>query len=526
MNNGWYLCRSSLTIIADLNTMSIDFFRIALYVASAIIGFLAIYAAIRQKSHLAHYFFFVAFCSVIYILGYASELGARSLVGIRFWLTFEYFGLPFISPLWFLLSWKLWYSHNPRFRMTVLIFIIPAITLFLVATKEYQGFYYRSLSISEVSGHCFVVIEKGPWYWVQSIYQFVLILISVMIQTRAWRRAGGAYATDSFWILLGTLNIVPWELAYQLGLSPYNIDLGSFGLAFSTFFIAVAVFRFGALSSEEVLLYSIFTNIDDGVVVLDRDGRVSEFNNAAQKIFPWLYANSIGKPVTDPRDVALFNIPQNQRIEKSVGLTSSRRYYQGRFTQINEGRSALGRIYLFRDITESKLLMKRLRKLANFDVLTGLYNRRHFMERVEKELVSAWSAKENVALLMVDVDHFKRVNDQFGHAVGDKVLSTVGRVIRRRSEGVGMAGRYGGEEFVVLLRDARRKEALDVAEGIRKGIEGIGIEERMLPIKVTVSIGVSVCEAGESKYNIDELLMSADHFLYQAKSRGRNRIEG
>jgi len=107
-------------------------------------------------------------------------------------------------------------------------------------------------------------------------------------------------------MLLGTLNLVPWIGAYQLGLSPYNIDLGPFGIAVSTFFIAVAVFRFGALGSEEVLLYSIFASIDDGVLVLDRDGRISGFNATAQKIFSWLDANHIGKPVSSTSDAALF----------------------------------------------------------------------------------------------------------------------------------------------------------------------------------------------------------------------------
>jgi diguanylate cyclase (GGDEF)-like protein len=509
----------------EQSDMSIDTLRIILYTASAVIGLLVIYSMIRQKSHLARYFFCVALCSFIYILGYASELGARSLADIRFWLSFEYFGLAFISSFWFLLSWKLWYNHNPRFRMIVFVFVIPTITLFLVATQEYQGYFYRSLSLSAASGHCFVIIEKGPWYWVQNIYQFLLIIISFILQLRSWQRSGGSYSTDSFWILLGTVNLVPWILIYQLGLSPHNIDLGSFGIAFTTLFIAIAVFRFGALSSEEVLLYSIFTSIDDGVLVLDQDNKISEFNTAAQKIFPWLDVSSIGKPISNPSDAALFNLAQNQKIEKMIELSGAKRYYQGKFTQIYEGRSELGRIYLFRDMTESKLLMKRLRRYANFDVLTGLYNRRHFMERAEKALCQGQKAQKDMAMLMIDVDHFKNVNDRFGHIVGDKVLSAVGRVIKIRSKKFGIAGRYGGEEFVVLLQHAQREEAMEVAEGIRKSIEGIAIEKRMIPVKVTVSIGVSICKAGESTYNIDELLRVADSSLYQAKNRGRNRIE-
>ncbi|HBK58365.1 MAG TPA: hypothetical protein DDZ37_03225 [Spirochaetaceae bacterium] len=505
--------------------MSIDTLRTILYAESAVVGLLVIYSAIRQKGQLAQYFFFVVLCTFFYVFGYASELGADSLADVRFWLTFEYFGLSFISSFWFLLSWKLWHHRVPRFRMKVLLFVVPAVTLFLVASQEYQSLYYKSLNLIEVDGHYLVILDKGPWYWVYTGYQLLLIALSFFLQFRAWLRQGRSYLTDSFWMLLGTLNLVPWIGAYQLGLSPYNIDLGPFGIAVSTFFIAIAVFRFGALGSEEVLLYSIFASIDDGVLVLDRDGRISGFNAAAQKIFLWLDTNFIGKPVSSTSDAALFGSAKNQNIEKVVELSNSRRYYEGKVTQIYEGRLQLGKIYIFRDITQSRLLMRRLRKLANFDVLTGLYNRRRFMEQAEKELARAQRRQTAISMLMIDVDHFKTVNDQFGHVIGDRVLSAVGRVIKRRGRGFGFAGRYGGEEFVVFLRNTQNQQAKEIAEGIRQGIEGIAMEERMISIKVTVSIGLSCCEAGECGHNVDTLLVAADRALYQAKNRGRNRVE-
>lgn len=506
--------------------MTIQSLRFILYAASAAIFAIIVYSIIRQKSHLARYFFFSAVCSFLYVFGYASELGSRSLEQIRFWLTFEYFGLSFIGTFWFLLSWKLWYSHNPRFRMSLLVFFIPAVTLMLVATQEYQGFFYKSLSLAESAGHYLVVIDRGPWYWVQSIFQLTIIMLSLILQLQSWRRYGGSYANDSFWMLLGTLNLIPWIVIYQLGLSPHGIDLGPFGIAISTFFIAVAVFRYGALTSEEVLLYSIFASIEDAVVILDREGRISDFNTAAQKIFPWLNANRVGKPVSEAADAPLFAPSHKGKIEKIVDIAGSKRFYQGKFTQIYEGRWALGKIYFFRDITESRILMKRLRMLASYDTLTSLYNRRRFLERAEKLLEGARRKSESVSILMIDVDHFKSVNDHFGHTVGDRILAAVGRVIWRRSLEFGFAGRYGGEEFVVILENVDKARASEIAEGIRQSIEGIAIENRMMPVRVTVSIGVSACDGQSCDYNIDALLIDADRALYQAKNRGRNRVEG
>lgn len=506
--------------------MSIETLRTILYATSAIVGFLVIYSAARQKSHLARYFFFAALCAFLYIFGYASELGAHSLEEIRFWLKFEYFGLSFISSFWFLLSWKLWYSRNPRFRMVVLVFVIPAITLFLVSTQEFQGLFYRSLRLSDIDGHHLAIIEKGPWYWVQLVYQSAFIIMSIILQWLSWRRRGGVFKSSGFWMFVSTLSLLPWIVFYQLGKSHNGIDLAPFGIALSIFFIAIAVLRYGTLSSEEVFLYSIFAGIDDGVVILDRDGRISDFNAAAQKIFPWLNSSSIGMPISDPADASLFNFDAPLKMEKVVELAGNKRYYQGRFTLIYEGRSVLGRVYFFRDITDSRRLTNRLRKLANFDALTSLYNRRRFMERAEKVLANAQRAWKNIALLMIDVDHFKNVNDRFGHAVGDRVLAAVGRIIRQRCKQKGFAGRYGGEEFVVLLRGAQREQAMDIGEGIRRSIEGIAIEKRMIPVRVTVSIGVSSCTEKEGAYDLDELLMSADRALYLAKNKGRNRVEG
>jgi len=158
--------------------MSIDTLRTILYAESAVVGLLVIYSAIRQKSQLAQYFFFVALCTFFYVFGYASELGADSLADVQFWLTFEYFGLSFISSFWFLLSWKLWYHRVPRFRMKVLLFVVPAVTLFLVASQEYQSLYYRSLNLIEAEGHYLVILDKGPWYWVYTGYQLLMIALS------------------------------------------------------------------------------------------------------------------------------------------------------------------------------------------------------------------------------------------------------------------------------------------------------------------------------------------------------------
>jgi diguanylate cyclase (GGDEF)-like protein len=163
-----------------------------------------------------------------------------------------------------------------------------------------------------------------------------------------------------------------------------------------------------------------------------------------------------------------------------------------------------------------------LEKLAHTDFLTGLVNRRYFMEKVAQELNRALRYQSKFSLLMFDIDFFKQVNDSYGHHIGDIVLQKVAQYCQKTVRSVDIIGRIGGEEFAVFLPESDYENALDVAERLRKGIEktllaSVGGKE----VYVTVSIGlVSVDSVGRS---IDALLDMADKALYEAKTSGRNK---
>lgn len=173
------------------------------------------------------------------------------------------------------------------------------------------------------------------------------------------------------------------------------------------------------------------------------------------------------------------------------------------------------------DITPQKRLEERLRELAMHDELTGLYNRRHFIELAESELARVRRTGTPLSLAMVDIDHFKRVNDFFGHAVGDLALRELASAMRETLRGSDVPARFGGEEFVLLLTDTALEGALSVTERLR---ERVGRSEvRAGPDKVarfTISAGVAELAAGEA---FESLLARADEALYRAKAEGRNR---
>lgn len=167
----------------------------------------------------------------------------------------------------------------------------------------------------------------------------------------------------------------------------------------------------------------------------------------------------------------------------------------------------------------------RLQQISNTDALTQINNRRYFDATFEKEIKRAFREKAPLSILLMDIDHFKMINDSYGHPFGDTCLKQaadfVKSCIRRPPD---FAARYGGEEFVVLLPHTDTAGAIHVAESIRKTFNSIKVEEGDLTISISVSIGVACMMPGEQT-SASVLLKQADALLYQAKANGRNRVE-
>jgi diguanylate cyclase (GGDEF)-like protein/PAS domain S-box-containing protein len=164
---------------------------------------------------------------------------------------------------------------------------------------------------------------------------------------------------------------------------------------------------------------------------------------------------------------------------------------------------------------------ERLRVLASVDPLTGCLNRRTFFETAQAIIANAQMSCAQTSMLMIDADHFKSVNDRFGHTVGDKVLVGLAAVLKKFCEGRGIVGRYGGEEFCVLISGLFEDETERFAEKIRATVAEI---EGWLPDSERVTISIGIFSAGDSRCEIAEYVKRADEALYAAKSGGRNRF--
>ncbi len=174
-------------------------------------------------------------------------------------------------------------------------------------------------------------------------------------------------------------------------------------------------------------------------------------------------------------------------------------------------------------IIESKYTLKLLKKQSIKDPLTGLYNRRFLEETLPKIISSANRRHSKVGFLMIDIDHFKKINDTYGHDIGDKVIQTISSVILNSIRESDIAVRFGGEEFLVILNNIHSiNDVLRVAEKIRKTIEKTKCPTVKKTIKKTVSIGASLYS--DNCQNVSECIKNADLALYKAKNNGRNQV--
>lgn len=171
-------------------------------------------------------------------------------------------------------------------------------------------------------------------------------------------------------------------------------------------------------------------------------------------------------------------------------------------------------------------LYERVKELSTIDGLTGLYQRRHFTNLLANELDRGYRQNQPMGFLMIDVDHFKRYNDEYGHLVGDLILKRIANILKERSREIDLLCRYGGDEFALALPRTTPKDAYTVAERLRRAVNEYLFQVANEQFQVTISIGLSSCNPKDMRLDgISETLIDlADKALYRAKQGGRNRV--
>jgi diguanylate cyclase (GGDEF)-like protein len=301
-------------------------------------------------------------------------------------------------------------------------------------------------------------------------------------------------------------------------------------------------------------LLAIVQNIDVGVVVLDRDYCVQVWNTFMENrsglqpkdaqnqnflsLFPEIDPQWFSRKV---ESVATLGTPAFTIWEQRPYLVRFKNYqpitgqeefmYQN--TTLLPLRSTDGKIkhiclviYDVTDVATNRHQLQaanaQLQQLSRTDRLTGLYNRGHWEESLKGAYARHQRHGNATSLVMLDIDNFKRINDTYGHLAGDKVIEEIARLIHEHARETDVAGRYGGEEFAVVLSDTDKTNGWVFAERLRKAVEGLEVLHNGQSIRFTISLGVA--DLSQPSINYADLIAWADHALFASKKAGRNRV--
>jgi diguanylate cyclase (GGDEF)-like protein len=506
-------------------------YTVILVLGSIAILALAVYAWVRRPSAGAFPFIGLMIAGFLYAFGYAFELASTRIAGMLFWTRVEYLGNVAIPIFWLLLAGRATGRTRWLTKPVLSLMVgLSAVTLFLNWTSPLHRLFYRAVSVSTAGPFPLIQTEKAAWYWVHQAYMNLAIVAGTMMLLSAFVRSTAAYRRQTAAMVGGAL--LPW-LAYGfyiLGWSPYGIDTGPFGLILAGPIFALVLFRFRLLDLVPVARDAVFMGMIEGVVVADAHDRIIDFNPAAQRLFPGLAGASIGRPIAEtlgrhPAAHGLLAAGAGTSAEISVEIDGRLRFYEARLSLIRNSRGRVAcRSLSFSDSTEQAVLRQRLSSLATTDELTGAANRRAFLEVGRRETARAKRSGHALSLIILDLDHFKSINDRWGHAAGDAALVEACRRMKSSLRTADTLGRHGGEEFAVLLPETPPAQAVLVAERLRAAIA-----KEPLPIRgsVTVDLTASFGVAGVDRVNeesVENLIRAADRAMYQAKTSGRGCV--
>lgn len=361
---------------------------------------------------------------------------------------------------------------------------------------------------------------------------------------------------------------------------PDIAGLTSFGMAVAALYFCISIHRYRVFDIVRIAQRDIANSMTSGLMVLDADGTVLEVNHALQSYLSvrsgdrfdmraYLRSRQLPAHTVEPflrrySDIVPHRAVQELALELDEGpFSGSLRHVQMEASPIlTPEKELLGRVITFQDVTEIRHLVEekhrqnemlqlrnrelvqirdelfkanlKLEELATTDSLTGCYNRRFLMQRLEHEVVSNMRYRIPYAIIVFDIDHFKGINDRYGHLVGDEVLLATAVAVKdmlRRSD---VLARYGGEEFTVYLPHTTRTQAERLAERLKLGVESnrVRIGGSEITLSITISLGLLSIEnqspltVMEPKSYLRDLFQEADSALYEAKNNGRNCVVG
>ena len=465
-----------------------------------------------------------------------------------FWLKFMFFGMTTVPTLFLIFTLRITHrDHWITFRNYILLSLEPFIIIILVWFAP--EVIFKSVDIVSRNGLAVVELTRGIGFWISTLYSYGIIFLSFYLLGVSYRHANSFFKRQYMLIMAGSL--LPFGLSFftQATSSRFSdLDMSAISFGFSGIIYAYAILRHQLMDLIPIARSRLIENMSDGVLVLDAQGRIVDINPSMKTFLEGEPASFLGRNISDI--ISIWNESTEHLLNGLETRTEMRlphmpsRYLDLRVTPLYDNDQNLsGRLIIFRDITDRKevekdlrhamdrmqtqlieigILQSQLREQAIRDALTNLFNRRYLEETLERELARAKREVYPLCIVMMDIDHFKDVNDTYGHEAGDLVLKTLAETVTKQSRQGDFVCRFGGEEFVLVMPNINIDIAKERVNSLHKSISSLYITFGRFNINITMSMGISwYPKHGETK---EDLLRTSDRALYAAKNAGRNRV--
>jgi diguanylate cyclase (GGDEF)-like protein len=511
------------------NNISIIISVIAILISLAIGAYTLLYA----QSNMKNWFLVFIVVVIVFLIGYLLELIAKDTGGAFIAICVLYIGSSFVGPITlFFIADYCEIKLHPIF-VKLPLFLISLACMLTLWTTDFHHLMYVSYQINTNFVHTMDFVA-GPAYFLFHVYPVAVLLASTGVVIHRIRTWAKLYLRRLL-ALLGIV-LIPFiaEMLYFLinmyGLNTYHIYFTPHALVLVSILLYFTVIRLDFLGISTIANEKAIDYISDSYILLDRDLNYLISNPAAGIMFTGIGRLERGEPIQNMTEwpevlVDFDKTLESSSIEFEIESTSgsrSTRYFVAEITKIisslDTRRSAWA--LLIRDMTPQKLLTMQLEEYAFRDTLTGLNNRRHFMELITPELGRTKRMGTHYHIMMCDLDHFKNVNDKFGHLAGDEVLKNAATAIKSAVRNYDIVARYGGEEFIVFIVDSETENTIKLAERIRNDIGNAVTIYGDNEISITISIGVA---KSDPDLSVKEVIELADKALYKAKEV-RNKV--
>ncbi len=478
----------------------------------------------RRKVARAASFSMMAICASFWMILLTADLLASGLfIKEILWRLTPFAMLNTLLGLFF-------FSMQFSFRMKriprVVLYATTAVVLAVAALSATNHLHHQMWTSAQIDGY--VIQVMGRLYGIQLAYTYLLATASFIFLFRAFLRSKGLLRRQTVLLMTGIL--VPILVSITSDVFGWNplplVDEPGLSMVLTVILFGWATLGFEAFYLLPVASDVIIRNMLDGVLVTDVDGLIIFSNEAARAVFGKSELQMNGRAtdeiLSDWSSEALRAWEGKKEETQLITRGDVPRFYRMTISSL-EGNSgeAIGTLLLIYDITAQKNAEKQLNELAICDPLTGAYNRRYFYEMASIYYNQMLRSAKPLSVLMIDLDHFKQINDMHGHVIGDQALQKVTATCKRMVRSQDIFSRFGGEEFVLAMPETPLQVAVMVAERLCREIEAL--KNEFDGIAITASIGIEET-AGNNGPTLDALLARADEAMYLSKKAGRNCV--